>query len=159
LVNAEVATITKCLFLNNTAFGAGGGIWADGSIEVNGTRIVGNVADVGGGLLGSKSIMLNSCIVSGNFAGGGGGIAHKAGIDPILNRTRVVHNISVDGLQNIGLLTIIANLRSVVATTQMPGAGIFLARRSGQWGRPTPVKLPLDRTRPRKYTRISPELK
>ena len=99
LVNAEVATITKSLFLNNTAFGAGGGIWADGSIDVNSTRIVGNVADVGGGLLGSKSIMLNSCIVSGNFAGGGGGIAHKVGIDPILNRTKVVRNISVDGLQ------------------------------------------------------------
>jgi predicted outer membrane repeat protein len=99
LLNTEVATITGSLFANNTAFGAGGGIWADGSIEVHSTRILGNVADVGGGLLGSKSIMLNSCIVAGNLAGGGGGIAHKTGIDPVLNRTKVVRNISVDGLQ------------------------------------------------------------
>jgi predicted outer membrane repeat protein len=97
LVNTEVAEITNCLLMNNSAFGAGGGIWADGPIEANGSKIAGNFADVGGGLLGSDRIVLNLCTVSGNFAGGAGGIAHSS-IDPILNRTKVVHNVSVDGL-------------------------------------------------------------
>jgi predicted outer membrane repeat protein len=99
LINTETATITGSLIANNTAFGAGGGIWADGPIKVSTTKILGNAADVGGGLLGTKSIELNFCVVSGNFAGGGGGLAHATGIEPVLNRTKIVRNFSVDGQQ------------------------------------------------------------
>jgi len=99
LFNTELATITGSLIAKNTAFGAGGGVWADGPIELRTSRILGNFADVGGGILGTESLELNFCIVSGNFAGSGGGIAHSAGIDPVLNRTTITRNISIDGQQ------------------------------------------------------------
>jgi predicted outer membrane repeat protein len=102
LFNTEPATITGSLIAENSAFGAGGGIWADGPIQLQASKILGNFADVGGGLVGNERIELNFCIVSGNFAGGGGGIAHPTGLEPILNRTKVIRNISIDGEQISG---------------------------------------------------------
>jgi Right handed beta helix region len=99
LFNTEPATIIGSLIAGNSAFGAGGGVWADGPIELRATKVVDNIADVGGGVLGTKRLELNFCLVSGNFAGGGGGLAHPTGVEPILIRTKIVRNISVDGQQ------------------------------------------------------------
>lgn len=95
----EEATITGSLLAKNYAFGAGGGVWTNGPIELRGTKLLANYADVGGGMLGTKKIELNSCLIAENLAGGGGGLVHTTGLEPTLNRTKIVRNISSDGLQ------------------------------------------------------------
>jgi predicted outer membrane repeat protein len=102
LINTEPATINGSLITENSAFGAGGGVWAEGPIQLRASEIVGNFADVGGGVLGNETIELTFCLVSRNFAGGGGGIAHPTGLEPILNHSKVIRNISIDGQQISG---------------------------------------------------------
>jgi len=75
LVSFAIATVSNCVFENNSAVVGGGGIDNLGTMDIVRTTIRSNVAgDFGGGLLVHGPTMLRDSTISGNGADNGGGI-------------------------------------------------------------------------------------
>lgn len=87
--------IVASVIAQNTAVD-GGGIGAEGMLELRATRIVGNIAEeLGGGVKLRGPLTLESCTVSGNVAHFGGGVFTN---QPISERnTKFIGNVSPDG--------------------------------------------------------------
>jgi hypothetical protein len=68
------------------------------ALELRGTKIIGNAADLefGGGINSGGVLNLTGCTVTGNVAVKGGGIFH-VGAAPTLTKTKVAGNVSEDG--------------------------------------------------------------
>jgi hypothetical protein len=99
LLNSSQSTIIGSVIAGNSGAEAGGGIAATASIELRGTRILGNSAGVGGGITTTADVDLNLSIVSGNFATAGGGIAQQTGTHLTSKRSTIGGNFGLDGKQ------------------------------------------------------------
>jgi hypothetical protein len=95
ILNTTPSLIVASVIAQNTAMD-GGGIGAEGMLELRATRILGNIAEeLGGGVKMRGPLTLKSCTVSGNFAHFGGGIFTNQSISE--RNTIFIGNVSPDG--------------------------------------------------------------
>ncbi len=89
------STIVASTFANNTANGAGGGLFASQSIVVENSTFSGNVALQGGGLQGNK-VMLRHSTVAGNFATSGAQLAGAGVLSTMLTLDHSIVAVNKD---------------------------------------------------------------
>ena len=100
LQNPASLTATNSTFVGNSATGAGGALYADGTATLDSSTVSGNVAGsqvgvVGGGGLYASTVNLTNTTVSGNEAAGeGGGLA---GVFVALTNSTVTGNLTSFG--------------------------------------------------------------
>ena len=83
------ATVTDCLFLDNSAWSGGGMETTNGSAVVTGCVFTGNTVVFGGGMADDfgADITVTGCTFTGNLAGVGGGIFVQSGMTTVTGST------------------------------------------------------------------------
>ena len=73
------ATVTDCLFVDNSSWTGGGMDNTSGGVVVTGCVFTGNSSIFGGGMSISSTVTVTDCTFTGNLAGAGGGIYVSSG--------------------------------------------------------------------------------
>ena len=122
-------TITNGYLSSN----AGGGIWNQGTLTLQGCAITNNYANSAGGIRTEGSLTLDRCTVSGNSAFSGAGISSQtnlSGLTTVVRNSTISGNTATNfggGLENVAGLTQILNstITRNTAASEGYGSGVY----------------------------------
>ncbi len=122
--STHLLTISNCIFNNNTALIAGGGLYGGGNSKIDSSNFFSNHADDGGGIYTSFKTEISNSIIDGNSSVTYGGGILAGGIITITGST-ITRNTSQNGGGIASDSEILINNTEIKDNTANDGGGIW----------------------------------